>query len=226
MIANHPFKPHPPRLRPVEHTGVRHFKLAEGQRIAVAGTKIRGRERRRQAMHPTPEKTLHGLGAEALTDLLQRSGVLTRPEAIIQRLVSNAGVLKLPLGPFMTVEPQPNRKRRIRVGLPERPAPLRVPEVEVEMVDERHFPPPVHVRMRPLLLALPGLRAPDRRFLLADADQDHAVFALACRGFQVGPGDRFLVLALLELHHRNLVLVGKAVDRLHIRVANLAERGR
>src|SRR5438874_850573 len=53
-------------------------------------------------------------------------------------------MFELSLGPFMPVEPQPDRIGRIRVRFPEGTS-LRVPQVEVEMVDEHHLPAPVHV---------------------------------------------------------------------------------
>src|SRR5213594_1012075 len=223
MIANDSFEPQPTGLRPVKHASVRHFKLAEGQRVYVTGAKIGRRERRRQPMHPAPEKTLDGLGAEPLANLLQGGGILTRPEAVIQCLVPNARMLKLPLGPFVSVEPQPDRERRVRVRLPKRSAPLRIPQVKVKVVHERHLSAPIHVRVRSFLLPLPRPRCPSRRLFLADADQDYSVLSLACRGFKIGPCDRLLVLPLLELHDWNLVLLGETVDRFHIRVTNLAE---
>src|SRR5204862_1619210 len=119
-----------------------------------------------------------------------------------------------------------DRIGRIGVRFPEGASPLRVPQVEVEMVDEHHLPAPVHVRMRPLLLTLSGPRAPRRRLLLADADQYHSLVPVACGGFKIGPGDFLLVLTLLEMHQRNLVLLGEAMDRLDVRVTNLAERSR
>src|ERR1700674_5472782 len=132
-------------------------------------------------MHPAPEETLDRLGAEPVANLLERPRILTRPEAVIQRLVPNAGMLKLPLCPFVAVEPQPNRKWGVGVGLPKGPAPLGIPEVKVEMIHEGHLPAPLHVRMRVVFLTLPGPRAPSRGLLLRDPDQHHAVFSLARR---------------------------------------------
>src|SRR5712692_7636399 len=117
-------------------------------------------------MHPAPEETLDRLGAEPFANLLESPRVLTRPEAVIQRFVPNTGMLKLPLRPFVPVEPQPNRKGGVGVGLPKGPAPLRIPEVKVEMIHEGHLPAPVHVRVRVLFLTLPGPGTPSRGLLL------------------------------------------------------------
>ena len=54
----------------------------------------------------------------------------------------------------MAVEPEPNRIGGVGVSLPERRAPVRVPEVEIEVIDIGHLSAPFHVRMSGFLLAL------------------------------------------------------------------------
>jgi hypothetical protein len=46
-----------------------------------------------------------------------------------------------------------------------------------------------------------------------------------CRRFQVRAGQLFFILSLLELHNRNLMFFGKAVDRFYVLRTNLAKRG-
>lgn len=69
-------------------------------------------------------------------------------------------------------------------------------------------------------------RSPPRGFLLGNPDQHHPVFTFAGRRFQVGLGQGFLGLTLEEVHHRNLVLGSKLVNRLHVGIPDLAKRGR
>jgi hypothetical protein len=95
------------------------------------------------------------------------------------------------------------------------------------VVDERHLPPPLHVGVRRVLLALGLPGAPGGGLLLCDADHHHtAVAALASRSLQKRAGHRFLVLPLLEVNHANLVLLGIAVYRLHVGFTDLPERCR
>jgi hypothetical protein len=47
VIPDHSFKPHPTRLRPVEHAGIGYLKLPERHLIPVSGPQIRLGERRR-----------------------------------------------------------------------------------------------------------------------------------------------------------------------------------
>src|SRR6266516_2429955 len=151
--------------------------------------------------HPTGlrsvEKTLHCARSKTIADLLQCDRIFTRTEAVIQCFIANSSFLQRPLGPLLTVEPKPNRKRRIGISLPESPSPFRVPEVEVEVVDVGHLAPPVHVRVRFLLMPLPGLRTPRRCFFLSDSDEYDALLACTGSRFDVGASYLFLVVFLL-----------------------------
>jgi hypothetical protein len=74
-------------------------------------------------------------------------------------------------------------------------------------------------------LGLPG--PPHRRLLLGDADEHHrTVPTLASGRLDQRPGDRLLVVALGEAHHRDVVRRGEAVDRPNVPVSDLAEGSR
>ena len=64
-------------------------------------------------------------------------------------------------------------------------------------------------------------RSPHRGFLLGDPDQHYSVFTFSGRRFQVGASYLLLVLSLLELHHGNLVPLGKLVDGLDVGLPDL-----
>src|SRR5262249_11284691 len=156
------------------------------------------------------------------------AGVRAGAETVIQRLITGAGFLQLPLGPFMPVEPKPNRKRGIGVGLPERSTPFRIPEIKIEVIDIGHLPTPIHVGMGCLLLSFPRPRPPNRGLLLCDADQHYAILCFTSCRFQVRASQLFFILSLVELHDGDLMFFGKAVDGFYVLLTNLAKcsRGR
>jgi hypothetical protein len=169
---------------------------------------------------------LHRTWAEAITDFLQSGGVPAGTESVIQGFIVDAGFLQLPFGPFVAIQPQPDRKGRIGIGLPERCAPFRIPEIEIEVIDQGHLATPIHVRVTGLLLPFPRPRSPDGGFLLRHADQHHPVFAFPRRSFQIGPRCFFFLLSLFEVHNGNMLSLGIAIDSLYIRIADFAKRGR
>src|SRR5713101_9782491 len=76
-------------------------------------------------------------------------------------------------------------------------APLRIPQIEIKMVDEPHLAAPLHVGVLGLLLSLLLPRAPGRGFLLSNPNQDHlAIAALFGRGAQQRLSDLLLVFFL------------------------------
>jgi len=123
----------------------------------------------------------------------------------------------------MPVEPKPNGKGGIGVGLPERSTPFRIPKIKIEVMDVSHLSAPIHVRMRGLLLPFPRPRPPAGCLLLRDANQHHAILPGSRRRFQVRASQFFFILSLLKLHNGNLMLLSKAVNGFPILIANLAK---
>src|SRR3954471_13849858 len=113
-------------------------------------------------MAPPPKEAVHRPRPEPVANLLQGFGVVARAEPIVERLEADPALVALAFGPLVTVEVDPNRPRRVSVGLNERRTPLRIPDVEIEVVHERHLPAPLHVRVPRLLLALGRPRPPHR----------------------------------------------------------------
>src|SRR5437764_10218371 len=136
-------------------------------------------------MEPAPEEGVDGARAKAVADALERGRIGTPAEAVIKFLIGDASLVQLALGPGVSVEPEPDRIGRIRVGLPEGRAPLGIPKIDVEVIDQDHLAAPLHVRMDCLLLTLLLPRSPGGGFLLGNADQDHLTLAALCsRGTQ------------------------------------------
>jgi hypothetical protein len=127
----------------------------------------------------------------------------------------------------MAVQPDPDRKRGIGVGLPERTTPFGIPQIEIEVVDKPHLPAPLHVRVRRVLLTLRLPRPPHRRLLLGDPDQHHPTLAAlaGCLGDQ-RRRDLLLVLALREIHHRDALDPREPVYLGHVGSADLPESRR
>src|SRR5262245_1034651 len=148
VVADELFEERSPGRGPVEHPGVGDFELAKRQLVDITDAHIRPRQRRGQPPLPAPEEAFHRARAEPVTDPLQCGGILAVPEAVVQGGVADADPLALALRPGVPVEPDPHRPRGVGVGLPKRPTPLGIPQVEVEVVDETHLPAPLHVRMR------------------------------------------------------------------------------
>lgn len=86
-------------------------------------------------MEPAPEEVLHRPRPQPVADPLEGDWVGAGLKPVVQRLIFDAGLLKLSLRPFVAVEVDPDRVGRERVGLPKRRALVRVPQVVVEVID-------------------------------------------------------------------------------------------
>src|SRR5207302_10963420 len=117
------------------------LELAKGQLIGVARLEVSGRERRRKTMEPAPEEGVHGSGTESVADALEGGRIGAPAEAVVERLVRDASLVQLALGPAVAVEPQPDRVGCVGVGLPEGWAPFGIPQSGKE-VTSRAPPPP------------------------------------------------------------------------------------
>ena len=81
------------------------------------------------------------------------------------------------------------------------------------------------MRVTGLLLPFPRPRFPDRGFLLGYADQHYPILTLTRGCLQIGKSCLLFLLPFFEVHDRNMLRFGKAVDRLHIRISDFAKRG-
>ena len=226
VIPDHSFKPHPTRLRSIEHTRVGDFHVPEGQVVDVASLQILLGQWRRQTAQPPPEEALGCTWTQPVADLLQSQRIVTATEAVIKLFIANSSFFQLLLRPLVPVKPEPYRIGSVRVGFPESLSPLRIPNVEVEVVYIGHLPPPLHVRMRDLILAFCFPRSPHPRLFLRDPDEDDSILLTFSRSrFEIGASQLFLVLPLLETNHRYVVGFGEVADPLYILLTDLAKRG-
>ena len=175
-------------------------------------------------MEPAPEEGMHGTGAQSVANALERGWVGARAEAVVECFEPDACLLELALCPTVAIQPEPNRKWSVGVGLPEGRAPLGIPQIEIEVVDEDHLTAPLHMRMAGFLLALLLPRTPGGCLLLSDANEDDLAFAaLLSRGAQQWLDDLLLVVTLGEVANGNAVRFGPAVDSGDVGFADLAK---
>src|SRR5215216_6160536 len=140
VVTNQTFEERAAGLRTVEHARIRDLELAKRQVVGVAGLEVFGRKGRRQTMEPAPEEGVHSTGPQSVADALERYWVGTPTEAIVERLKRDAGFVQLALRPTVAVEPQPDWEWSVSVGFPESWTPFRIPQIEVEVIDEHHLP--------------------------------------------------------------------------------------
>src|SRR6476661_5886568 len=107
VVTDELFEKRAPGRRSVKHPSVGDLELAKRQLVDVAGAHIRAGQRRGQPPLPAPEEALHRTRAEPVADLLQRHGIRTVTEAVVQGGVADAGPSALPLRPGVPVEPDP-----------------------------------------------------------------------------------------------------------------------
>lgn len=107
VVAHHCFDEPagPPRV--VKHQGARHLHLPHRPLPAVAAGPAGGGQRGGDDRHPPVEERVDVRGTQGVTDGLQPGRVLTAGEPVGQRGVADPGLVGLPLGPLMTIEPTP-----------------------------------------------------------------------------------------------------------------------
>jgi hypothetical protein len=89
----------------------------------------------RQSLEPASEEGLDVVGAQGVTDILERFGVLAGEEAVVEGLVADAFAVELTLGPFVAVEPDANGERCVGRELDEGEAEVAVEDIEVVLID-------------------------------------------------------------------------------------------
>ena len=221
LIRERALKPGATGGGPVKHVRVGELKLPERQLVAVAAATVLGGKRRRQTRLPARKERPHVCGRKSLADAGQRGLVLAGGEPVVQGGELDPLPGGLLLGPFVAVEVDPDRERRVGDRLDERRPPVGVADVEVVVVREDRLAPVLKVRMPVRAAVAPA--PPGRGLLLRDADQHHAVAALLLGALEVLACDLFLDIALGEAHDRDLVIADQALDRLDVVAADLAQ---
>ena len=115
-----------------------------------------------------PKMSLLG---QRVADLGEPLGLIAGTEAVVQRRELDPLARGLAFGPFVAVEVDPHRVRRVRVGLHERRPPLGIEDVPVVVVDEHRLAGELEMRVRVMAAITPA--APRPRLLLRDAEHHH-----------------------------------------------------
>jgi len=198
--------------------------LAERQLVGVAALLILAGERRRQKLLPAIKEPAHMLSREQPAELGQRGGIRAGAKPVIQRLERDPVMSGLLLGPLVAVQVNPRWERRVRDGLDERWTPIRVTDVEIEVVRVDRLTAVLEVRVAVRAAVTPP--TPSARLLLTDPDHHDSVAAVALRRGEVLASDVLLDLALLELDLRDLMLGDERVDLRHVPATDLPEHRR
>ena len=128
---------------------------------------LRG-QRQWQPGQPPGEEGLHVRGAQAVANALQRGGIGTGRDPIVERREWDAAPPELALGPLVAVEAQLERVGRVAAHLEEGRPPVGVDHVDVVVVHIDRLPPEGEMHVAPLL----GLgRRPARGAFLRHAHQ-------------------------------------------------------
>jgi hypothetical protein len=209
-----------------EHDGLGDLDLAHRDVPPVAGGPVVGRQRQRQARPPALGEHGEGARSEAVTDLLQGTGVRAGGEAVGQLPERDPGAGGLALGPLVAVHPNLARVGEVRADLDERRPEVDVPQVEV-VAGDTPLDPLVGEPHRAGVGGRLGTEK-DPLVLLRDADRDHLrptrrrrpahqrhhLVDLAFRPGAVGQHTRpVLALLAFEVHHRDPVGLGERRHR-------------
>src|SRR5439155_10573434 len=181
--------------------------LAERRLVEVSGAQVGGGEYLREPGKPAPEERDDRAQTEPAAQPLQEHGIFAGAEPVVQRGIPGPCRGELPLGPLVPVQPDPDREGRIAVDLPERRAPLRIPQVKIEVVDEGHLPAPLLQNPAPAVTPLARPGPPCRGLLLPGADQDNLAVAARSGRLQVRARNLLPVITLGEADHRDAVLL-------------------
>jgi hypothetical protein len=207
--------------RAIEDLREADFDLVQRKPMRIGGGPIAWRDRPRQPMAPAIEEGVDVGGAERITRRVQRRGVGTREEAVVETHEANALPPQLLLHPLMAVETRLDRVRQIGADCDERRAPLPILDVEVVL---RGSHPLAREVERDAALRPSTLLRFERPLLLLGEAEHHDALAFGEAG-AMGRGDGVFVLAGLEFHDGNGVGGGKLLDRRGEAVVHRFEQG-
>jgi hypothetical protein len=199
--------------------------LAHRQLPPEPGVPVGRGQRQRQPGHPAFEPHRHGAGGEAVADGLQPGRVAGGGESVGQFGEADPGLVCLPFGSFVTVEPDLDRVGEVGADLDEPGADPGVPDVDVE-----HRHPPLLLGEGELGaragIGVAFRRGPHLGVLLCTADRHHRGTPGGAGGVQVGRHDVGFPVSGLELDHWNVVGVHPLAHRAPESGADLFEHRR
>ncbi len=197
--------------------------MQDGNLVVIPGGAVRRTQGLRQPRQPLAHQRFNFLGRQAVGQRLHTSWVRARAQAIVQRLVGNAGAAQLALEVLMPVETELGGVREVRTELEEERAEVLVDAVEIVVVDHGGGAKQLRVAvsaMRPV----PFGGAKSCRFLLGLANHHDPFPARRTRHVR---GDHIVfALPLLKCEHRHLMRLGIPFNRCDKGVADGRHRGR
>ena len=140
ILANDTCEKLPPAQRPIADLREADVERQERQLIAEAPRLVDRQEGERDLRLPAGEERLDIGLAQRLADRLEHVGLRAAETPVIQRGKSNASSLQLPLRPFVPIEAELDRIRRVAADLDERRPPLWVEDVDGGVVRAHRFP--------------------------------------------------------------------------------------
>src|ERR1700724_2985322 len=122
--------------RAVEDLGEAQLELPEAELVSVPSLSVLAAERPGKPLRPALEESLDRLRTELVAHLLEPSRVLTGEKTVVEALEADPFSAQLLLDPLVAVEAELPRVGQIGADLDECRPPVRILEVEVELVDE------------------------------------------------------------------------------------------
>ncbi len=145
MIRDSRLEPGPRPAGRVEHRGVRHLQLCDGEPPVEPGPAIIDGEGVRHHRHHAPQQVPDVPRAEAGADASGHGGVGDRAQAVVEGLEADTRLGQLALGPLVPVGTGPQGIGRVPADLQEGWPPLGIPPIQVPVVGHRRHPTPAEV---------------------------------------------------------------------------------
>lgn len=147
MAADGRLEPGPGTPGLIEHGGVGHLELRDGERPVEPGPAVLDGERVRDHGRHAAQQVADVAGAQPGADAMCRRGIVHGAQPVVELGETDPRVSQLALGPLVPVGAAPQRIRRVRTQLHERWPPLGVREEEVPVVGHRRLATPGDVRV-------------------------------------------------------------------------------
>ncbi len=209
VLADDFFEEHPARQGPVQDLGQGELGLEDGDVVAVSGPPVRRGERVRQTGEPLADEPVDLGWVQAVTDVLEATGVGAGREAVVERFEPDPCFGRLAFGPLVAVQADLGVVGEVRTELDEERPEVLVDGIHVEVVHDRRAANQPRIRgPGDRVAALLG--AKHRGLLLSPAHEQHPVGP--GEGREVLMRDVVLPLTRAEVNKINPLVSDEPVD--------------